>query len=121
MFTVEGRNEVLDAITARSDSDGLSMFVRAYFVVSVSVGGILGLSRTSTVFVAEMTMDNTQNLESKVDQLHAEINPLRRGLLARSELREFPNSAGEKKSEDKSVMGRNKISVTEFVFSPVRS
>lgn len=50
---------------------------RIFFVVAVLVGGILGLSLANAVFVDEMMMDNTENLERKVDALTEEVRRLR--------------------------------------------
>ncbi|MHC4943791.1 MAG: hypothetical protein ACYTG7_12310 [Planctomycetota bacterium] len=39
--------------------------------------GIIGLSLANAIFIDEMTVDNTQALENKVDALQAEIRSLR--------------------------------------------
>jgi voltage-gated sodium channel len=83
VFTVEGWYDIPDAIAADAQSDLLAVFVRIYFVMVVLVGGILGLSLANAVFVDEMTADNTDKLESKVDAMLEEIRALRAELDAR--------------------------------------
>jgi voltage-gated sodium channel len=53
------------------------VFARIYFIGSVMVMGIIGLSLANAIFIDEMTVDNTQALENKVDALQAEIRSLR--------------------------------------------
>ena len=54
-------------------------------VIAVIVGGILGLSLANAVFVDEMMMDNTQQLEDKVDRLTDEVRALRQELVDRAQ------------------------------------
>ncbi len=84
IFTIEGWYEIPDAIAAGSDSDILAVFARLYFVMVVLVGGIIGLSLANAVFVDEMTADNTDKLEDKVDALLDEVRALRAELDARA-------------------------------------
>jgi voltage-gated sodium channel len=58
----------------------------------VLVGGVLGLSLANAVFVDEMMMDNTADLEAKVDALAEEIRALRRDLDARKSTEEGAKS-----------------------------
>jgi voltage-gated sodium channel len=44
------------------------------------IGGIFGIGLANAVFVDEMTMDNNQELERKVDELTREIRALRERL-----------------------------------------
>ncbi|MEM8735836.1 MAG: ion transporter, partial [Planctomycetota bacterium] len=77
VFTVEGWYEVPDAL-ADADVDPSSVaLVRAFFVFSVLVGGILGLSLANAVFVDEMTIDNTRDLEQLVGELRDEVRECR--------------------------------------------
>ena len=50
---------------------------RFYFVLIVLIGGIFGMSLANAVFVDEMTMDNNDVIEKKMDILHAEIAELK--------------------------------------------
>lgn len=77
VFTVEGWHELPDLLAARANHPVWAVVARVYFVISVLVGGLLGLSLANAVFVDEMTMDNTDVLEEKVDALHAEVRELR--------------------------------------------
>lgn len=47
--------------------------LRGYFIVSVMIGGILGVSLANAVFVDEMTVDNTYRLERMVSKMHQEM------------------------------------------------
>ncbi|MBI4705640.1 MAG: ion transporter [Deltaproteobacteria bacterium] len=83
VFTLEGWYELPDLIAERTDSAFVALLARAFFVGTVLVGGLVGLSLVDAVFVDEMTMDNTGKLEDKVDKLREEIARLREELRAR--------------------------------------
>ncbi|MCP4200010.1 MAG: ion transporter [Proteobacteria bacterium] len=51
IFTVEGWYEIPDLLASRADSQAWAVFARVYFVLSVLIGGILGLSLANAVFV----------------------------------------------------------------------
>jgi voltage-gated sodium channel len=87
VFTVEGWYEIPANLEERARADGriadqrsFAVAVRLFFVGAVFIGGILGLSLANAVFVDEMIMDNTADLERKVDELTAEIRALREQL-----------------------------------------
>jgi voltage-gated sodium channel len=82
VFTVEGWSSIPDAIAATAPP-AIGVLARLYFVATVLCGGILGLSLANAVFVDEMTMDNTQGVEAKVDELVREIRQLRAELEAK--------------------------------------
>ena len=50
---------------------------RFYFVIVVLIGGIFGMSLANAIFVDEMTMDNNQDLEKKIDDLFEELRELK--------------------------------------------
>ena len=77
MFTVEGWNEIPQVVSEQLDNDIYEGLTRFYFVLVVLIGGILGMSLANAVFVDEMTMDNNDNLERKIDDLQAEVQALR--------------------------------------------
>ncbi len=77
IFTVEGWYDIPDLIAQRADSDVLVVLVRLYFVIVVIIGGILGLSLANAVFVDQMTMDNTAELETRVEKLTEEVRELK--------------------------------------------
>jgi len=77
MFTVEGWNEIPIEVLKNSDNSWFSGITRFYFVLVVLFGGIFGLSLANAVFVDEMTMDNNQDLEAKIDVLQKDILELK--------------------------------------------
>ncbi|MDF1546199.1 MAG: ion transporter [Bacteroidales bacterium] len=75
IFTVEGWYEIPDKIVR--DSTHISAFlIKLYFVIILILGGILGLSLVNSIFVDSMVMDNTDDLEKKVDSLNAKVDML---------------------------------------------
>lgn len=85
VFTIEGWYEIPDNLEKRAQASGVvkdpkqfTILARLFFVVAVFLGGILGLSLANAVFVDEMMMDNTDDLERKIDTLTEEIRALRR-------------------------------------------
>jgi voltage-gated sodium channel len=76
VFTVEGWHE-LPELVAQRGSTTMGHIARVYFAISVLLGGILGLSLANAVFVDEMTLDNNEKLEGKIDTLTDEIKQLR--------------------------------------------
>lgn len=76
VITVEGWFEVPDAIAAGS-SVAVGMAARVFFVFAVATGGVLGLSMANAVFIDEMVMDNTRDLEKNVRDLLEEVRALR--------------------------------------------
>ena len=78
MFTVEGWNEIPTTIASRLDNPFAIWMTRFYFVLVVLFGGIFGMSLANAVFVDEMTMDNTDVIEEKIDGLERQLSELRR-------------------------------------------
>jgi voltage-gated sodium channel len=74
VFTVEGWYDIPDDLAKGGFSDLMIGLIRVYFIVSVLVGGILGLSLANAVFVDEMTADNTVKVERMVAEMHKEMN-----------------------------------------------
>jgi voltage-gated sodium channel len=87
MFTVEGWNEIPATIAQKLEENGstegilnssiLIGLTRLYFVIVVLSGGIFGMSLANAVFVDEMTMDNNETLEKKMDQLQQEVRDIK--------------------------------------------
>ena len=75
VFTIEGWNEIPDAI-AKESGFWTGLMVRAFFVGVVLTGGMLGFSIVNAIFVDEMTQDNTNELEKKVEELSGKIDDL---------------------------------------------
>lgn len=88
VFTVEGWNDLPDRLAEISYPPAWIHAARAYFVIAVLVGGLLGLSLANAVFVDEMTMDNNREIELRVEELAQEIRSLRSEL--RSDLQRRP-------------------------------
>ncbi len=72
IFTLEGWYEIADAVIEHS-SPTAAFFARIFFILMVISGGIFGLSIANAVFVDEMTMDNNDDLEAKVDELNEKL------------------------------------------------
>lgn len=99
MFTVEGWNEIPAQIAKHLSehkteagifsTSFLIGMTRLYFVLVVLLGGVFGMSLANAVFVDEMTMDNNDAIEQKIDDLHAEVQELK-SLLLRNEQKENP-------------------------------
>lgn len=79
MFTIEGWNEIPATIAQKMEGGNpvLIGLTRLYFVIIVLVGGIFGMSLANAVFVDEMTMDNTDAIEVKIDKLQRDIEELK--------------------------------------------
>ncbi|MDA3962009.1 MAG: ion transporter, partial [Planctomycetota bacterium] len=72
VFTVEGWYEIPDQIAAQAGP--LAGYgVRAFFVMAVLTGGILGLTLTTAVFVDEMVMDNNAAVEKQLRAVQDEL------------------------------------------------
>ena len=80
MFTVEGWYEIPNLVAERTSKPWVVGVTRLYFGLMVLLGGVLGMSLANAVFVDEMTMDNNDELENKVDQLGEQIAELKRML-----------------------------------------
>ena len=77
VFTVEGWHEIPDAMVSGEGGGIWAVGVRLFFMASVLVCGILGLSLANAVFVDEMVMDNTNTIDDKIDVLLEEMAGLR--------------------------------------------
>ena len=76
VFTIEGWYEIPDKMKGHM-SDEMITVMRGYFMISVLVGGLLGLSMANAVFVDEMTADNTDEVERMVTELRQELQEFR--------------------------------------------
>lgn len=73
VFTVEGWFDIPDYI-AEHASTGMALAARFYFTFAVITGGILGLSLANAVFVDEMVMDNTDEVENHMDSMEDRLD-----------------------------------------------
>ena len=76
VFTIEGWYEIPDKMKGHM-ADEMITVMRGYFMISVLVGGLLGLSMANAVFVDEMTADNTDEVERMVTELRRELQEFR--------------------------------------------
>ena len=76
MFTLEGWNEIPQAIADAGFEKWKLFGSRIYFLIVVLSGGILGMSLANAIFVDEMTIDNNRLLEEKIDTLQVKIDEL---------------------------------------------
>ena len=74
---MEGWHEIPDQLAEQGGSIAMVSSLRLYYMVSVLIGGLLGLSIATAVFVDEMTADNTKRLEHMVAELHEEVQAFR--------------------------------------------
>ena len=83
MFTIEGWNEIPTIIAEAAQEKGMANYsiiagaTRFYFIMIVLTGGIFGMSMANAIFVDEMTSDNTQLVEEKMDMLQKQVAELK--------------------------------------------
>mgnify|MGYP005990991041 CR=1 FL=1 len=77
LFTLEGWNEIPAAIALKTESTYVIGATRLYFGLIVLLGGVFGMSLANAVFVDEMTMDNNDKLEAKMDAMQRQIAELK--------------------------------------------
>ncbi|MFK8103050.1 MAG: ion transporter [Saprospiraceae bacterium] len=83
LFTVEGWNEVAHVVSQKYASPITIGLARFSFVLIVLTGGIFGMSLANAIFVDEMTMDNNQDLEAKMEQLGEQLAEIKEMLTKR--------------------------------------
>lgn len=76
VFTIEGWYEIPDILAEQGATLWQVIALRGYFILSVLVGGIMGLSLANAVFVDEMTMDNNAKLEAMVADLNRDLQTI---------------------------------------------
>jgi voltage-gated sodium channel len=86
VFTIEGWNEIPAQVSAELQAGGYTIpglntdvtvaIAQTFFATVLLLGGVLGLSLANAIFVDEMTIDNTNELESKVDEMGKQINEI---------------------------------------------
>jgi len=79
IFTIEGWYEIPELIASETNPT-IAFLSKAYFILILLTGGILGLSLVNSIFIDAMVSDNNEDLEKKVDNLSEEINKLRQNL-----------------------------------------
>lgn len=76
LFSVEGWYELPDAI-ANNSSPVWGVFARIYFSVLMFLGGIIGMSLITSIFVDTMAGDNNDEVLEKLDKIENEIKELK--------------------------------------------
>lgn len=76
LFSVEGWYELPDAI-ANNSSTAWGVFARIYFSVLMFLGGIIGMSLITSIFVDTMAGDNNDEVLEKLDKIENEIKELK--------------------------------------------
>lgn len=76
LFSIEGWYELPDAIAAHS-TPGWGLFARVYFSILVFLGGMLGMSLITSLFVDSMAGDNNDEVLKKLDKIEAELKKLK--------------------------------------------
>ncbi len=77
VVTIEGWYEIPDRLARLGVAEAKILQMRLYFIGSVLIGGLLGLSMANAVFVDEMTADNTNEVERMVMELRRELQEFR--------------------------------------------
>ena len=93
LFTLEGWNEIPQAIAETTDNNTTIFLTRMYFAFIVLIGGIFGMSLANAIFVDEMTLDNNEVVEEKLDKLEIQIQELKALLVKNNEKNETENNA----------------------------
>lgn len=76
LFSVEGWYELPDAIASNS-TPAWGVFARIYFSVLMFLGGIIGMSLITSIFVDTMAGDNNDEVMKKLDKIENEIKELK--------------------------------------------
>jgi len=75
VFTIEGWYEIPDTLSIHTSNTAAAL-IKAYFVIILILGGIMGLSLVNSIFVDSMVMDNNDELEKKIDSLNEKVEIL---------------------------------------------
>lgn len=75
LCTVEGWYDIPDTLCANMTSGQIG-WIRAYFILCLIMGGIIGLSLVNSIFVDAMVSDNNDQLEKEVKLLQDKIDQL---------------------------------------------
>lgn len=76
LFTIEGWYELPDAI-AENASMTIGIFARAYFIILLFIGGIIGMSLINSIFVDTMVSDNNDEVLKKLKEIEEQIKQLK--------------------------------------------
>jgi voltage-gated sodium channel len=76
MFTIEGWYEIPEEIAANHPETWIANSLKAYAILTVLIGGILGMGLANAVFIDEMTADNNEKLEETIELLNKKIDQI---------------------------------------------
>ncbi|OBQ57625.1 ion transporter [Halodesulfovibrio spirochaetisodalis] len=77
VFTMDGWPAVPDMLIKKTDGYGWILLVRGFFIFTVVIGGILGLSMLNAVFVDQLVSDQTENLEARLHRMEQMLQALK--------------------------------------------
>ena len=93
VFTIEGWNDIPAQVVAEMKQAEVSVrwmnndiavaIVQTFFATVLLLGGVLGLSLANAIFVDEMTIDNTDQLEAKIVSLQHRLDQIHQLLQTR--------------------------------------
>lgn len=79
LFTVEGWYDIPDAVTSNT-SPFAAHFVRLYFCLLLTLGGIIGVSLINSIFVDAMAEDNNDEVLKKMKKMEKDLQKLQSSL-----------------------------------------
>lgn len=76
LFSIEGWYEMPDVIASNS-TPGWGIFARIYFSILVFLGGMIGMSLITSIFVDTMAGDNNDEVLEKLDKIENQIKEIK--------------------------------------------
>lgn len=86
VFTIEGWNDIPAEVVSKIEEKQKSIpflnvevtvaLIQTFFATVLLFGGVLGFSLANAIFVDEMTLDNNDELERKMDAMQTQLNEL---------------------------------------------
>ena len=73
MFTIEGWYEIPEQIAQSQPESWIGPSLKIYAIVTVLLGGILGMGLANAVFIDEMTADNTEKIEKTLAEIQEKL------------------------------------------------
>lgn len=77
MFTIEGWYEIPEKAAGENPGSWVGPALRAYAVLTVLVGGVLGMGLANAVFIDEMTSDNNDDLRNKLEEMQKTLKEIK--------------------------------------------
>lgn len=74
IFTIEGWYEIPTMLAAAHQELWWHIFVKAYFITFVVIGGMFGLGMLNAVFVDALMEDNNDGIEKRLDRIERVLN-----------------------------------------------